>query len=78
MERTFYGKSASFLIKHTSGKTHLQFHLREQPRHSDAILSCPHDTTAHSQVGDMSLWRGYVLILLKTSSVLTALPGLWK
>lgn len=50
MERTFYGKRASFLIKHTSGETHLQFCLREQPRHSDPILSSPHDTTAHCQV----------------------------
>lgn len=56
MERTFYGKSASFLIKHTSEESHLQFHLREQPRHSEPILSFPHDTTAHCHVGDMSLW----------------------
>lgn len=55
MERTFYGKTASFLIKHTSGETHLQFCLRKQPRHSDPILSSPHDTTAHCQVERLSL-----------------------
>lgn len=57
MERTFYGKGESFLIKHTSGRTHLPFRLREQPRHSDPVLSCPRNTTAHCQVGDTSLWR---------------------
>lgn len=53
MEGTHDVKSASFLIKYISGKTHLWFHVRgEQPGDSDPIPSCPHASTAHCQAGD--------------------------